>query len=340
MMLSFLKEVGSFALGQLFEAGVDGASEAVSSRTMLCADDAVRAYLSKNTSPQDYEKMDAFLAEQGVYASDQMLENNAHIKEITTELVEQFYEAHPELRHKAAWLTLQLEQAIAQCCRTMFQQLSREGRILYQQNARGIHLQQQQSRNMEKMQEALADLKSAQHMLTAEKVLEIYQRLIAAIADGEFALAGSVLDLMEPQLAPTERFYGTACRIRLHFYLHGLANFSHACERLLRENPYAEILHDTVTFLIQSEDMQALGILAPAITEHKLRKLAQMLLEKTHLQQIQLLTGEDHRLKEEYAGHIGALWALGNALLHCGNACEAHRVFLEIEAKEQSFWVR
>ena len=125
----FLKEIVTFVLEQLSSLGVDALSDKASNYVLQKADESVRGYLSNHASAYDYDKLDAFLTKEGIYSSDQSMENSAALKELTAQIISDFRAAHPQY---IGDLTV-LKDVINSVYRATIGQLSLEGRILYNQ---------------------------------------------------------------------------------------------------------------------------------------------------------------------------------------------------------------
>ncbi len=119
-----------------FDKGTEYLVEKLSNKTLLKADDRVREYLMDHLQEYEYEKIDSFLAQSGVYAHDQALTNWSILSAQTDELVNDFYKAHPTMQYNRQTLTPLLEQAIITAYQSVLSQLSVDGQVLYNQAIR------------------------------------------------------------------------------------------------------------------------------------------------------------------------------------------------------------
>ncbi|MEF2838158.1 MAG: hypothetical protein U0N82_10605 [Oscillospiraceae bacterium] len=100
-MEQLFTRVATFLLESAASLGIDKGAQSLtdhlSNKALLNADENVRDYLMSHLADFDYEKIDSFLVQNGIYAHDQATMNWSIMSTQTESIINDFYTAHQAL---------------------------------------------------------------------------------------------------------------------------------------------------------------------------------------------------------------------------------------------------
>lgn len=340
-----LAGAATFLLENMAALGIDKGSEGImnrlSEKALLNADESIRAYLMDHLSDYEYEKIDSFLASQGVYSHDQAAINWSIMSTQTEEIIENFYHTYPALKYNSLALTPLLKHAIETAYQSVISHLGTDARILYHQATQ--HRAQIRSEHQD-----LADrvnnveqlLSKLTKKLSYAEVIKVYDVLSLVIHSGNFSSADTLIQLMESQIDERDRSYCTALKIYLRSFIGSQDEADTYCTQYLRESPPHTLTTLVATFLLQMDDKSALKIIHPIIQEQTLAMIVRDWIVGTLKNAIAHIVDANGKLKTEYATTEYALWAFANYSRLTGDKSATLEALSLIERIAPTAWSR
>lgn len=337
--------VATFLLESAASLGIDKGAQSLtdhlSNKALLNADENVRDYLMSHLADFDYEKIDSFLARNGIYAHDQATMNWSIMSAQTENIINDFYTAHPILRYEAKNLTPILKQAIEGAYQAVISQLGTDARILYQQ---AVQHRTQNTNEHKQIQDQIKDISAQLAQLTRKlpysEVIRVYNILFSSIRSGSFDSIDTLITLMENQVEDRDRCYCTALRIYLSILIGPPKDTETLCAQFVRENPSQSLIFEVVTFFFQFDARETLKIIHPVILEPILAAIVLDWVSGSLSNAIKHLTNSSGALKEEYAATEYALWLYAKHTQTVGNKISALKTYTEIEHLYPTIWAK
>lgn len=321
------------------DAGVQSFTDRISNHALLKADEKVRDYLMDRLPDYEYEKIDSFLAKDGVYAHNQASADWSIMSVQTEKVIEDFYRKHPTFKYQQNTITPLIKQAIWLAYQSVMSQLGKDSRILYNQALRN------REANRTEHQEIKGELKEIKELLAKSskklsyaEVVRIYDGMLQTVNSPNCTLIASLIPLLEGQLDDRDICYCTALRIYTNI-LTGEKNEVRALiSQLLRECPPLDLVDDVVLFLLQLDRREDLKDVQSGIKDTALLKMINCYTSGNPDNLIEHLTNDDGLLKEEYNDNEYALWAFSNCLRITENRAMAFEIYSKIDEMHSSIW--
>lgn len=327
------------AAGVGIDKGVDAIAKHLSNKALLKTDEKVREYLQKHISEYDYEKIDRFLGKEGIYAHDQASCNWSVMSSYTDRIIEDFYTANPSLIVEKKALTPLIRQAVIETYQSVISQLSKDGRIIYQQQ---ICNREGEIREHKKHDEDIQSIKNmllqSQKKLSFTDTIKIFDVLNQMLLDGNFSSIAPLIRLLENQVDDRDRSYCSALDIYLNCFIGSQRDVDILCVQFVRDNPPVALLKNVATFLIQMEQKSALKILLPLITDSELSLMVSAYVSDDS-SGVKDIINSDGTLTEEYLNNEAALWLCANYFKRAGNKTAALSTYYKINQLNPTMWV-
>ena len=342
-MEALLTGAAVFLLESVAGVGIDKGVEAftkhLSNKALLKTDEKVREYLQNHSHEYEYEKIDSFFGKEGVYAHDQASCNWSVMSLYTDRIIEDFYTANPSLKVEQKALTPLIRQAVIETYQSVISQLSKDGRIIYQQQ---ICNREGEIREHKKHEEDIQSIKNmllqSQKKLSFTDTIKIFDVLTQMILDGKFSSISPLIRLLENQVDDRDRSYCSALDIYLNCFIGSQRDVDILCAQFIRDNPPVALLKNVVTFLIQMEQKSALKILLPFITDSELSSMVSAYVSDDS-SEVKCIINSDGTLKEEYLNNEAALWLYANHFKRVGNRTAALSAYYQINQLNHTMWV-
>lgn len=332
------------------EKGVGKLSEIAIAKSLEAADNLARESLAAKTTDVNYDIIDRFFAENGIYSYDQITENSAAIDALVEQTVKLFYKEYPKLQHNQVSTTPEIEKLIRRIYTSLLKSLSPGERVLYHQNIKhDEHIREDHEKlrrgvdtaneKIDSLQEAFNRLELRQEKLDTSEVMHIYKLVCSAINSGDFTLVASISNLMTTRIKENDKHILHAIEIFASCFLNTGKSVLQKCYQFLSDSPTEETLQDVGVFLLKMDKLEELKVVMPLIGDNSLKKLLQEVFV-SDVQVFSFLIQEDRQIKEEYREHEYAFWALGNAARRQEALTSALQMYSVIEKRNGSFWAQ
>lgn len=340
-MIPILQGLFTYILEKFFDNGADRLASYLlrchAQKQLKKTDEETRMYLTQHLQASDYETVDAYLAKNGIYASDD-LGNTTLVRQMVEKSIHDFYRENPDKSLMTKEIEPMLRQALERSFRVLLGEISPGERFLAQQNnIRTIAVQD----GLREICSLLRQNNCSHQVLLPEQVEHFCEEVNKAIDVGAFSVAKSCLELMKTQVDSKEYYRWIAARIRLDAFLYDSGNAYHFCERFLENQPDQNTVEDLVTFLISIDDFTSLKIICPMIQTTTQAELLKIVLKQDMGTLLTNFFDQEMRLKPEYVQNKWILWAFGNMNLTCGSGYNALSCYEEIEKySNESIWLQ
>lgn len=327
------------AAGVGIDKGVEAFTKHLSNKALLKTDEKVREYLQKHISEYDYEKIDRFFGKEGIYAHDQASCNWSAMSAYTDRIIEDFYAANPALKVEQKTLTPLIRHAVIETYQSVISQLSKDGRIIYQQQIINREQERAEHKNFEQnLQTIMTMLSQTQKKLSFAETIKIFNVLSQMILSGNFSSSAPLVRLLENQVDDRDRSYSSALDIYLNCFIGSQQEVDSLCVQFIRDNPPVALLKNVVTFLIQMEQKAALRILLPLITDSELSSMVGAYVSDDS-SGIKAIINSDGTLKKEHLNNEAVLWLYANYFKRVGNRTAALSAYYQINQLNPTMWV-
>lgn len=333
----------TFLLESVASLGIDKGAQSLTDRlsnqTLLNADENVRNYLVSHLADYDYEKIDSFLAKNGLYAHDQATTNWSIMSAQTEKLINDFYAAHPMLRYETKNLTPVLKQAIEGTYQAVISQLGTDARILYQQ---AVQHRTQNTNEHKQIIDQIKDISTQLAQLTKKlpyfEAVRVYNILFGIIQSGSLDSIETLINLMESLIEDRDRCYCTALRIYLSSLIGNQKDTGTLCTQFVRENPPQSLISEVVTFLFQVDAQGSLKSIHPIIQDSTLAAVVFDWGSGSLSNAIKHLTSASGTLKDEYVATEYALWLYAKFSQATGSKIAALDAYTRIKQIHPTMW--
>ena len=322
-MLQILSSIGTFVVstvGQLvLDDAIDKSTGKLQEKFLEQSDEQIREYLRDHVEESDYEALDSYAGEKGLYTSDDLLSTIPGIENEIESLIDDFFKKNQSLSYNRQSLEPYLRQIIEHAYDTALKSMSLEGRILLKEGARNTERILQKNEDdkkeiiggQEEIKAMLAQMmKGQQTDLPDDIAKNIYLYLFDEINRAEVKGLSKVIDY----LFANERHKAYWCSLKLVIaFFEGKNPDGKIAGELCDSSVDQEVLNKTVNFLCSIVDVDTLQLLITGITDANTKDIISKLINGKYEEIIETTTTDKNSVKEDYLDNDSVLWVVAFA---------------------------
>jgi hypothetical protein len=353
-MLSILSSIGTFVLSTIgqhvLDDAIDRSTGKLQEKFLEQSDEQVREFLRNHVEESDYEALDSYAGEKGLYTSDDLISTIPGIEAEIDSLIDNFFKKNPSLSYNRQSLEPYLQQIIEHAYNTALRSMTPEGRILLKGGARNTE------RILESVNKAHVEDKAANANVMAElkKIREtlenksnnsisdlpddivrnIYLYLFDEIDKAEVKGLSRVIGY----LYNNEKHKAYWCSLKLVIaYFDGKNPDVKIAEEFCDAGVDQEVLNKTINFLCSIVDVDTLKLLLTWITDADTKDIISKLIDGKYEEIIETTTTDKNSIKESYLDNECVLWIAAFAASQLHEISLRYHILSRIQDIHSSF---
>lgn len=300
-------------------------------------DAKVHESLMRFLSDSDYDIIDKFFAENGVYLNENITADFALIDSWAEIIIGELFVKYPELKTNKKTYSPVLKQVIKETYQALISKLSIGERVLYNQGQRN---HEQTTRQLADITNDLKKLAKNEKKLSYPEMIEMYGKLTRLLLNGYFNEIESLIVLFENQIHENDRGYCTALKIIFHSYCSNDEITKNYCIQLERDECDESLLISVASVLIQTNNILGLEQIRPLIHNNLIADIIDRIVLGNWPNAISLVLDEHNKLKEEYSDAEFILWVYAEYNRKLLNKFEAYKCYYSLEKINPTLFVK